>query len=331
MKIIRVITALVLAVGLLYLASISSEGRPRFVSHSENGFTFEMTTVPKALEDSTARITITVKGDMQPDLRLYFRPSKSTQDADTELRHYSQVPMVLEDSAAGHYYAVANAGARGGRMYYYFEIRDNTGGLRAGFRQPDGSPFVLKYIGHVPGSIIAGHVAMMLLTVVFLMMGFLYAVTVVRKNTDTRPMAVYFSLATLCAFLGCYPLGMAMNYYAFGTTWEGVPFGTDATDNKTQLLFAYLLYLVLVGIGSLTGNKLERNIYSERVLGWLGVGALPLVLFIYLIPHSIQFSPALTYAVCYSFIGLLALLYAVGLVRQQLTVRRSGVRSPRTQ
>ncbi len=331
MKIIRIITALVLAVGLLYLARISSEGRPRFVSHSENGFTFEMTTVPKALEDSTARITITVNGDMQPDLHLYFRSSKSTQDSDTELRHYIRILMVLEDSASGRYYTVANAGVRGGRMYYYFEIRDNVGGYRAGFRQPDGRPFVLKFIGHVPGPVIAGHIAMMLLTVVFLIMGFLHAVTVVGKNTGTRPMAIYFFLATLCTFLGCYPLGMAMNHYAFDTTWEGVPFGTDATDNKTQLLFAYLLYLVLAGIGSLTGNKLGRDIYSSRVLGWLGVGALPLVLFIYLIPHSIQFSPALTYTVCYSFIGLLVLLYTVGLVRQRLSAHRSGVRSPRTQ
>ena len=61
-------------------------------------------------------------------------------------------------------------------------------------------------------------------------------------------------MATIAAFLGGYPVGFAMNWYAFGVLWEGVPFGTDATDNKTQLLFVYLLFLTLATLGSLRGR-----------------------------------------------------------------------------
>jgi len=40
-----------------------------------------------------------------------------------------------------------------------------------------------------------------------------------------------------------YPLGWAMNYYAFGTMWEGIPFA-GFTDNKTQIVLFYLVFLV---------------------------------------------------------------------------------------
>jgi len=104
-----------------------------------------------------------------------------------------------------------------------------------------------------------------------------------------------------------------MNYYAFDTVWEGVPFGTDATDNKTQLIFVYLIFMNLITLGSLTKGKLGGDKFSPTVLGLYGIGAFFVMLAIYLIPHSIQFSPGLTKLVCYSFIGLMALLYIYGL------------------
>jgi len=321
-KVLRVIAAVVLAALLLYIARTNSEGRPEFVSHTENGFTFEMTTVPKASEYSQVRIPIKITGNIEPNLRLLFRPSKYGQDETTELRRYQNVPLLVEDSAAGLYYTEVSTGAKGQRLYYYFEIRDNTGGYRAGLKQADGTPFVLKYKGHVPTFILASHVALMTLTVFFLFMGFLHAMPLIRGSHNARPMALYFFLAALCTFFGGYPVGFAMNHYDFGTVWEGVPFGTDATDNKTQLLFAYLLFMILAGIGSLFKGRLGRDIYPPKALGWFGVGAFGLMLAIYLIPHSIQFTPGLTYTVCYSFIGLMALLYGVGWIRTRLVRSR---------
>jgi len=323
-KAIRIIAAVILATLLLYIARINSEGRPKFVSHTENDFTFEMTTVPKAIEASDVKIPIKITGNIEPNLRLFFRPSKYDHDETTELRHYRKMPLFVEDSAAGLYYASISTGAKGKKLYYYFEIRDNTGGYRAGFMQANGKPFVLKCIGHVPTLVLVGHVAMMTLTVFFLVLGFFHTVPLVKGSYNVRPMAVCFFLAALFAFLGGYPLGFAMNHYAFGTIWEGVPFGTDATDNKTQLLFAYLLFMTLASVGSLSNNKLGRNIYSPRTLGYFGVGAFGLMLAIYLIPHSIQFTPELTYTVCYSFIGLMVLLYAFGWIRTRFVRERGG-------
>jgi len=41
----------------------------------------------------------------------------------------------------------------------------------------------------------------------------------------------------IALFIGGFLLGFAMNGYAFGEMWGGWPFGSDVTDNKTQIAF----------------------------------------------------------------------------------------------
>jgi len=329
MTYVKVIAAIVFSLLLLYIAKITSEGRPKFISHTENGFTFEMTTVPSTLEASQAKIPIKITGNMEPNLHLFFRSSKYGQDETTALRRYSTAPLFVEDSAAGLYYAMVSTGARGRNLHYYFEIRDDIGGYRAGFLQPDGKPFKLMFIGHVSTFVLVGHIFPLTATVFFVVMGSLCAIPLVRGKQNVRPMSIYFFLATLAAFLGTYPFGFAMNHYAYGTIWEGVPFGTDATDNKTQLLFVFLLFVTLASIGSFARGKNGRNIYPPKALGWFGLLAFAIMLVIYLIPHSIQFSPELTKAVCYSFIGLVGLLYIIGWL-QTLLVGKLGTKSTKS-
>ena len=155
-------------------------------------------------------------------------------------------------------------------------------------------------------------------------MGSLHAISLRRGNRDARSLAVYFFLAAVCSFFGAYPFGFAMNHYMFGRIWEGVPFGVDATDNKTQLLFAYLLFVTLAGKGSFSKGVLGRDIYSPRALGWFGAAAFGIMLGVYLIPHSIQFTPKLTQAVSYSFLSLIVLLYAVGWIRLRRSQSLAG-------
>ncbi|HPC11367.1 MAG TPA: hypothetical protein PK112_04625, partial [candidate division Zixibacteria bacterium] len=212
------------------------------------------------------------------------------------------------------------AGLKGGRFLYYIEVRDKIGGQRAVFLD-GGRPFVMKYVGHVPTWLLLTHIALMFATVYFVVIGALHGARLTGGGTDVFPMARAYGIAALCAFLGGYPFGIPMNWFTFGTTWEGVPFGTDATDNKTQLLFVYLLLVVFAAFGSLTRRRVGRDAYPPRVLGWLGVLGFAVMLGIYLIPHSIQFSPALTRIVCWSFIGLAAAAYfgglAAGIVRRR--------------
>jgi hypothetical protein len=319
MKIVKILVALVFTLILLYIARTNSEGRPKYYTFEENGYTFEMTTVPKAPELGIAHIPIKITGPSDSNLVYRIRTSKFGQDADTELRQFGNTPLTASDSIAGLYHVDLSTGAKGGKLYYYFEVRDKVGGYRAGFTMPDGKPFMLKYIGAVPAWIVITHILFIFATVFFVVLASIQAVQVIRTSQGIRPMAILLLLATIVTFIGCYPFGFPMNYYAFGTIWEGVPFGTDATDNKTQLIFLYLLMVTLLNAAALAKGKEESGLYSPRVRGWLGAGSFVLMLAIYLIPHSIQFSPELTKTVCWSFIGLLALVYVGGLVSKART------------
>ena len=326
MKTLRLVFAILLTLSILYIARNNSQGRPKFVSHTENGITFEMETVPKGQEHELTRIRVMITGDLSPDLKPLYRQNKYKQSKKSRLHKYLSIPLNVEDSATGLYYTDVLTGARGDRLLYYFEIRDHVGGLRASFKHHDNQPFVLKFIGAVPGFVLYSHIVLIFAGVFFIALGSLYALKLVRDGIDVRSMSLSFLLAASVIFAGGYPIGFAMNHYAFGTVWEGVPFGTDATDNKTQLLFVYILFIIVASLGSLIKRKYVRNVYSNRTLGWFGIGALVLSLFIYLIPHSIQFSPELTCTVCYSFIGLVALLYVVGWITSRKTAQPASKR-----
>ncbi|MEW5993771.1 MAG: hypothetical protein AB1744_05165 [Candidatus Zixiibacteriota bacterium] len=322
MTALRFIVALTIAAVLLYIARTNSEGRPEFISQSEGGFTFEITTLPKALEGTKAKITVVIRGDMISESKLLLRHARAGESRVSDIRRYRTTPLLVEDSAAGIYFAMVPTGTKNGRFYYYFEIRDQVGGYRARFMGPDGEPFQLRFIGEVPRPVLIGHVAFMVLSVFFTALGLLYALPIVSGGGKVRPMAVSFLLAAVCVFVGGYPIGWLTNHYAFGTLWEGVPFGTDATDNKTQLLFLGLLFVAATNLGSLTGSRFARDLYPIGVRGWFGVGVFALMLGIYLVPHSIQFSPGLTYAICYSVIAVFVLIYLLGMFRYRQVPHR---------
>ncbi len=315
MKIIRIVAALILTIGLLRIARETSRGHPETVTQMQDAFTFEMTTVPKAPEDSTARIAVKITGPIQADMSPVLRYAVLGVDNTENPAAYRSTPMVPTDSSANVYFADLKTGPRGGRTYYYIQLTANTDAVLATLLTPDGRPFDVRYIGKVPIPVLVGHIGLMFATVLCVFMAALHALPLLRGGGSVRPMALFFMWATLFAFVGGLPFGFAMNWFVFHSIWEGVPFGTDATDNKTQLLIVYLLLMTLSGLGTLTRGKLGKDIWSARTAGWFGIGAFVLMLAIYLIPHSIQFSPALTYAVCYSFIALAALLYLVKYVQ----------------
>jgi len=326
MKWLKFIAAFILTVAMLYIARTSSRGEPEEYVQTVNGYSFDYLSVPKALEDSTVALPVSIEGKLDENARPVFRISLAGHDH-SDLSGYATSPMIQSDSAYDIYYTNVTAGKRGGRFYYYFEIADSLGHPIATFTEKPGQAFLFKYIGHVPPLVLIGHILLIFATFYFVVLATLDSLLVITKRSEAQAMMKRIFWATACAFVGGYPFGFAMNWYAFDGFWEGVPFGTDATDNKTQLLFVYLVFVVLSGLYSLTGNSKFRDIYSNRTLGWIGLGAFVIMLAIYLIPHSIQFSAALTYGVCYSFIGLFALLWIIGFVRTRSSSGKSRERS----
>ena len=315
-KLVKIILALAMTAAVMMFAKSNSRGRPDYFLYSENGYTFEMTTVPKGIEFTEETITLTVTPNLPDGSQLVFRRADQGIDKIDDLSSYRSQPMIRSDSVPHQFEITVTAGVKNNRFKYYFEVVDSTHNVLARFIAPADTPFDFRYIGAVPPYILAPHLIFIFATFFAVSMSAMSAIPLLfGSSTDTYPAARWLFWSMLFSFMGCYPFGIPMNWYAFGGGWEGVPFGTDATDNKTQLMFVYLAYAWLAGLGSFLRGRKGRDLYSPRAYGLVTLGGLIVTLAIYAIPHSIQFSPALTYSVCYGFIGLVFLLYVTGYVR----------------
>ncbi|HLP46888.1 MAG TPA: hypothetical protein VK469_13120 [Candidatus Kapabacteria bacterium] len=129
-----------------------------------------------------------------------------------------------------------------------------------------GRSIVARFRGEVPAWILIIHV-------IFMFLGIFFAV---RTGMEAlRKDGNYFRLAiwTLgLVFIGGLILGPIVQEYAFGSWWTGFPFGTDLTDNKTLLAFAFWLVALFLA----KKNK------------WWVVAATVLMIAVYLIPHSVM-------------------------------------------
>ncbi|MGD8922769.1 MAG: hypothetical protein PVH24_05925 [Candidatus Zixiibacteriota bacterium] len=316
MKVLNVIFAIILTLVMLYITQVNSVGHSQHATAQENGYSFEITTVPKGLENTTEQLTVRIVGPIQYDTKLFIRYAWKNTGNVADLDSYNKTFLRLLNPVTGEYSFDVLTPQRGSKMYYYFEVTDKDENPIAEFFSSNGKPFLYRSIGHVPLYILIPHIFFMFSAFFLVSLASITAVSVIRGNTeDLRKVYLYLFGGVVATFVGGYAFGWPMNWFAFGTIWEGVPFGTDATDNKTQLLFFYFLFVALSGLGTLTRGRIGRDLFSAKTLGWLGFSAFFFMLFIFLIPHSIQFSPAFTYAFCYSAIGILALIYVISLLR----------------
>ncbi len=319
MRVLKIIAAVIGALALTYLmlkvAKANAMGGSVPVIQSNNGFTLEMNTVPRALDNTRARLDLKITGllteSMQPVVR--YGGLKTT----SSILMPDVVPLVLADSSKGTWFTEFGVGERGSMRQYRIEILDSRENVIASFGMPNGSPFETKARGDVPRFVFIGHLIFMFGTVFFVALAAVFGGEALFRAVSLRVPLLFMLLAGLFTFLGGYPFGFPMNWYAFGTIWEGVPFGTDATDNKTQILFVYFLLVIISGLGTITKNRLGRDVFGKTTLAVMTVLSFLVMLGIYLIPHSIQFSSGTTYAVCYSIISLCALVYLVGYLKSR--------------
>lgn len=319
MKILKYLIAFLLTILMLYITRTNSRGQSEFLTYTENNYTFEYNTVPKGTELETSQIPVVIKGDLSAGETVLFRHNKDNAIPKGNLDQYLVDTMNFSPEK-NQYTIEMPAGTRGGRFYYYFEIADSTGAPLATMFEKEKEPFAFKFIGIVPIYVLVGHLLFIFATVYFIALATTDSFPLITgKSTDVKPVAKHITWAVILCFIGGYPIGWAMNWFAFNGFWEGIPFGTDATDNKTQLLFVYIVFAMLAMWGSLRGNP-KKDLYSPKTSGWLGIISFLVMLAIYLIPHSIQFTKKLTYGVCYSYTILFIIIYLIGLTRRKKSV-----------
>jgi hypothetical protein len=77
-----------------------------------------------------------------------------------------------------------------------------------------------------------------------------------------------------------------MNYFAFGVLWEAFPFGTDVTDNKSQIMFAFWLVTLFTVKGTFWSKDERKDLVSDRGFSTLVIVSFIATMLILAIPHS---------------------------------------------
>ena len=129
-------------------------------------------------------------------------------------------------------------------------------------------PIVIRFKDDVPIAVLIPHVFFMF----FAMM--ISTRTGLEYWGEGKNLTKLATWTLIVLFIGGFALGFAMNGYAFGDIWGGWPFGTDVTDNKTQVAF----------IGWLIAFFMIKKNKSPKLAVLL---AALLLLAVYMIPHSL--------------------------------------------
>ena len=88
MKIIKYLIAFVLTILMLYVARTNSRGQSEFITHTENGYTFEYHTVPKGLELETKSIAVTVEGDFSSGEQVLLHHNNENKQSEENISNH---------------------------------------------------------------------------------------------------------------------------------------------------------------------------------------------------------------------------------------------------
>lgn len=282
MKLWRMAAALLFTVLLLVFAKKTAMVRSVHEVAEGNGMLIEHMTVAKQVGDEIPVISAKVEG--ASEVNLFYKIGK---DGD-----YQSVKMDQKPEGGNVFTASLPLYPKATKAWYFLEAvsKREEGEVKLTLPEKgsdDFTPFLLKYEGEVPPIIIFLHVLCVFGAIFFSGLALLSAVDI-KRGKEKLKKAVKFPLATfVLLFLGFVPFGIAMNYFAFGATWEAFPFGWDVTDNKSQVLLLVWLFTLFLAKGTLLGKGESKNLVSDRGFAtWVMVSFIVTVL-IFGVPHSL--------------------------------------------
>lgn len=228
---------------------------PKDAEVTLNGKKYELELVRSLSHDQPSEVKLDIP-DPVVKARLYHKRFRTNDEY-----RVSEFQYRNEDGNEGLFASVPQQPAAG-KIQYYIEIEE-AAGTRTLFRE---EPVVIRFKGAVPAFVLIPHILIMFVAMLFSnLAGLMSAVKYPKYKT--------YGIWTLILLLaGGMILGPAVQYYAFGEAWTGVPFGWDLTDNKT--LIAVLFWILAVYMN----RKQDKP-------GYILLAAVVLLL-VYSIPHS---------------------------------------------
>lgn len=283
MKFWRILFAFIFTLILLSVARKITAVKSVHKTVEKSGIIIVHDTVPKKVGEGDALIPVKVNG--AEEVKLFYRIGEG---------EFQMVEMDLKKEEGDLFVASIPHHQKGSKVWYYIEaqkqIEDKKIAVSLPDRDsPDFEPILLKFYGAVPPYITLSHVLSIFSAVFFSVLAVFSALDLKRGKGTLKKSVVYSVLTFILLFMGFFPLGWALNYFAFGTLWEAFPFGSDVTDNKSQIIFLFWLATLFLAKGTIFGKNPSKNIASEKTYSTMVIISFVVTVAMYLIPHSISF------------------------------------------
>jgi hypothetical protein len=282
MKFWKIVIAVVFTLLMLVFARSTTAVRSVHKTINQQGILIDHHTVPKQVGDEIPVISARVEG--ASEVKLVYKIGADGQ--------YQTAAMTPDPEETNVYQASIPLNPKGVKAWYYLEAvapRESGEVIVTLPEKNQGQiePIKLKFEGEVPAYIVISHV-LCIFGAIFCSVLALFSVVDLGKGKRTLRQSLKFPIWTLALlFLGFVPFGIAMNYFAFGVTWEAFPFGWDVTDNKSQIMMAFWLVTLILVKGTLSGKGESKNLVSDRAYSALVVISFVATMIILAIPHSL--------------------------------------------
>jgi hypothetical protein len=250
---------------------------PKRLTVSLNGKPYDLKLIRSIALDEKAEVKLKVS-DTTVKAKIYFKRYQSNDEYQAADFTYKTYPVhsfimnkVFKITEEKGLFAEVQKQPAAGKIQYYFEITDAAGTVTH-FKE---APVVIRFKGGVPAFVLAPHILLMFIAMLFSTLAGLMAAI-------KYPAYKKYSVWTLVLFtIGGMILGPIVQNYAFGELWTGIPFGWDLTDNKTLIALIFWVLAVVMN------RKQERPLYV--------ILAAVVLLLVFSIPHSL-FGSNLNYA-----------------------------------
>ena len=276
-KTILWILAIIITLGAAYYQRKTGPTNPRDTYLTVNDSLLKVRLVRSLGLDERPEVRLAIT-DTSVKARLYYRRFRTGEEYSSSDFIYKVYPVnsmlmtkvfgIMEEKGL---YAAVPQQPPAGKIEYYLELTDSKGTTTV-LKE---TPVVIRFKGAVPSYILTPHIIFMFLAMLLANVAGLMALF----NLPAFRKYSVWTLATLTA--GGMILGPAVQKFAFGEFWTGVPFGWDLTDNKTLIAFLFWILAVVMN------KKRDTRVYT--------ILAAAVTLIIFSIPHS-MFGSELDYS-----------------------------------
>ncbi len=282
MKSWRVVVAVLFTLFLLVFTRKTTAVRSIHEVVGQQGILIDHFTVPKQVGDEVPIISAKVKG--ASEVRLFYKIGKESE--------YQAVKMSPKSGEENTFVASIPHHPKGIKAWYYLEAVNQSEGGEVKVTLPERrsdqvKPIRLKFEGEVPAHIIIPHVLSIFAAIFFATLTLFSAIDLKKGKTTLKKSVKLCAVTLLLLFIGFFPFGWAMNYFAFGVLWEAFPFGRDVTDNKGQIMFLFWFFTLFMVKGTLWGKGGGKNLVSDRGYSTLVIVSFIVTMIILAVPHSL--------------------------------------------